>query len=691
MSSLSKINSLRFAIIISVLMYFLFFFPLLSSDTYLGGSDADKFFYPSRHYLYESLQNRKFPFWTERILSGFPIYADSEMGYLNPVNILATAIFGPFNSYKVLNLIFYLIGSIAFYLFLRRKGANLLGFVAANAIYYFSFFHLFHIQHFNFVLTTFMIPTGVYLFDTYLIKKKARWLVIHLFLSSLLFYFGSFQSVLLFLFASFLYFSVTAFGHISIVKLSKVFFLYFISLLLLSLPLLLPTIELFFLSSRFYQQIPMLQGSFNPLMVVNMFYPFLFGYGASYKWNMVSGEYFIHETYIYVGFSSLVLGFFGLNFVKDIRLKKYLKLLIVSFFILGFLAYIPILRQLPIPVVSVFRYWGRSIVIFNFAIAVLVALFLSENRKFSMSSFKSSFMFSFGIALYLLLLLVANVTSAATNLTAKIFLAGAFEFNKLFVAWLTIVVLTLFVLYKSLTARENRKQIYRALLTLIVVFDLFSFGFGIGLDYIRNIDNVFFIDRSEELSEFSNQRIAYYSRKNYWSMGLYYPTWGILGYSQYVPASYLNQLKSAKIYDNERLNDQDLFFDSLNDVGVTHMFYYGGILEYEKRPYDLINHFDGEIVEDTRSEGAFSFDIRSNSYQTIRTKIRNYPGWTLTVNGLNESFTNNKEDVYLELDLAEGRYNINIVFVPKIFYIGVLLSLLSLISITMLIKEQRKI
>ena len=83
---------------VSLIPYVLFYLPILSKNTYLGGSDPTKYFYPSRYYLWESLVNGRFPFWTERIYSGFPIYADSERVFLHPLNILVTVLMGPFDS-----------------------------------------------------------------------------------------------------------------------------------------------------------------------------------------------------------------------------------------------------------------------------------------------------------------------------------------------------------------------------------------------------------------------------------------------------------------------------------------------------------------------------------------------------------------------------------------------------------------
>ena len=79
---------LLLAILISCSTYVLFYGPFLTATHYFWGSDAQIEYVPARAYLYDQIVNHHtFPFWTERMYSGFPIYADLENSYLNPVNV----------------------------------------------------------------------------------------------------------------------------------------------------------------------------------------------------------------------------------------------------------------------------------------------------------------------------------------------------------------------------------------------------------------------------------------------------------------------------------------------------------------------------------------------------------------------------------------------------------------------------
>ena len=137
-------------LLISISTYLIFFGNFLLPNYYFWFSDVKNEYLPARVYFYERVvKDFTFPFWTEKMYSGFPIYADAENGYLNPINILSILIFGPAFSYKVLHLVFYLLGSISLYLILKRKNLGLLGYLVANVVYFFNTFQIDHQIHYH--------------------------------------------------------------------------------------------------------------------------------------------------------------------------------------------------------------------------------------------------------------------------------------------------------------------------------------------------------------------------------------------------------------------------------------------------------------------------------------------------------------------------------------------------------------
>src|SRR3989344_4249457 len=143
------------------------------------------------------------------------------------------------------------------------------------------------------------------------------------------------------------------------------------------MPFLVPSIDLYVESSRNIDSHRLYEGSFAPVMAINIVYPFLMGNGEHYKWNQVSDEYFIHETYIYQGVSVFIVGLLGLLLFKDKKMAVFLAVIISLFIILAFVSYIPVFGSLRIPIISMFRYWGRSAFLMSFVLSLGVYNFLA--------------------------------------------------------------------------------------------------------------------------------------------------------------------------------------------------------------------------------------------------------------------------------------------------------------------------
>ena len=619
---------------------------------FLAGSDPLKYFYPSRYYLYDTLKNGSFPFWTERILTGFPIYADSERGYLNPLNTISVLMFGPFTSYKILHFAFYLLGSVSFYMFLKRKGANLLGTFAATVIYFFSFFHLYHAQHFNFELTTFSFPLALLFVDVFLEKSQLRQLIYLAILIALLIYFGSFQSVVLVFGGSILYLLVS----VSKLPLRKKLYTIGVSLFLifaLTAPQIIPTLQLYAQSTRVLHGISYHEGSFLPVMLVNAVYPYLFGTGADYKWNQVSDEYYIHETYVYIGIVAIILALFGFTKLKDKNLKRYLIVLFFGSLVLGSIAYIPGVNLLKPPVLSMFRYWGRAYIYLVFVVACSVAFFFSKTTwKPAFKSYTYGFIGVFAFQLLGLL-------DKKTYTSIKLMVHGALKFDTVFLVWLGLIITTvllLFLLYRGF---------YRVnyVLVILLVFDLYFFGKPVTNDYVRDLNYLYPKNQAEIFKNYENERIVYLDRYGFWNLPLYYKSWGIFGYTQYLSQNYNDYFKAHGESDTESMDRINVkLFD---DLGVEN---------------PIINEFDGNLITETRHEGSFTLLLDSRADQIIYTKVKNYPGWELKINGVKSAFLNSRTDLFLNFPLAPGTYEVTLRFIPKAFYAGLAVSVTMLLA-----------
>lgn len=661
------------AFFISITLYLLFFYPLLNEQIYLGGEDSRKFYYPARYYLNQSLQNSKFPFWTERIFSGYPIYADTEGNYLSPINLILIYLFGPFNSYKILHFGFYLIGSISFYLFLKKKGVTIFGYAAANMIFYFSFFHLYHQQHFNFTLSTYLIPFTCLIMEKFIETKRMKWLMFHAFVLANILAFGSFQAVLINLVISFLYYFIHAFGMFKLRSFILHLIIYFSFLLFLTLPVLIPAAQLYFNSQRLeYGSNIFTQGSFNPLMLSNLIFPYLFGTDESYKWNTINSDYLIHETYIYIGVSTAILLIISLcleSFIKQRRFKVFILFCIWLFLIFGFISYIPVLRNIPIPIFSLFRYWGRSAVFLLFGTSCAVASFLSLD-SFDKPKIKFSALTPF--VFYFIFLFAVNLNNSYVIATINIFKAGAFKLDTVFYIWLLLALLTTLVLYVSYKYSKNMTGLF-----LILIFlDLMYFGRAPAFRYLRNLSDIIPLDNINRTLEFKDQRIVVNDSLYFWNYALYYSSWGVFGYSQYVPGNYEDMFKELQIKGTKVLTS----FSTINnfkELGVTRFIQNNNITVLQNSPDDLFKPFNGRIRNLNRSEGHFDLDVESDNSQKLQTRIKNYPGWEVELDDTKTPILN-KNDVYISFMIPKGETHIHMEFIPKVFYFSILISLFGL-------------
>ena len=232
-------------VVISLVFYLLFFWPILNPYKTFWESDVYTKHYPTQEYLRRSiLQEHKFPFWTERIYLGFPIYADIESAYLNPVNVVTVLLFGAFTSFKIIHFTSYMIGAYALYLLLKRKGIGILPFTASVLVYYFSFFHLNRLVHYNLISITMLFPLNVLLLDLFVERTNKKYIYAQAGMLAYSIYWGHPQSTVLLVMLLTLYLFV--FG-ISLSFANKLKYLIFTIGLTacLALPQLIPSFRLF--------------------------------------------------------------------------------------------------------------------------------------------------------------------------------------------------------------------------------------------------------------------------------------------------------------------------------------------------------------------------------------------------------------------------------------------------------------
>lgn len=667
-------NKLFLALLISLATYFLYFFPILNPQTVIySGTDSSKYFYPTRHYLHEKLSQGDFPFWTERIFAGFPIYADIDRGILNPLNIITAVLFAPFDSYKVLHIVFYLFGSLSLYAFLQRRNLGLLEFLTSNLIYFFSFFFLYHQQHQSVILTLYSLPAVLNLADLFVKKKRFKYLIYNAILLAVLFYFGNVQGILIL----FMCLGVFIFTYFNFGK-SILYFIFtgflFVALIL---PQVFPTIMLYSQSARNIAGVSYTQGSLSPSMLVNLIFPFPYGAGDDYTGTLLSGDYIKHEMYIYVGLTAFISGVLGYVTMKKSKEKDFIKYLLILSLVLMMAGYLPILKRIDPPIISLFRYWVRASVLLVFSLAIGTAYFIKAVPKINLKSFVKDLTFP---VVLVAIALFFNLREHFTLNSAKFFLSEVALLREYTLVW--IVLLLIFALLLMYLFIKKHRLVVVPLVILIFV-DLIYFGYFMRPNLFRQ--KSFFIPVNEIPVELSNSRTIF--KQTYTDNYLLYTdVWGVWGYSQFEPANLKQRLElmgfeSLKYYKPESLNYAQID-TPLKNIGVQYLVDTKTIYSVSESGIFADNVFQSNVH--VKEEGHIIATLVSDSESTVDTYIRYYPNWELLIDGVKTPYQNNNG--FISFFTNPGTYNIELNYVPYDLKFGVysMLVMLGVLSSIML-------
>ncbi len=687
---MKNINSSKLLVFLfPVIFYVIFFLPVMSFDKTIGGPDAVRYSYPARYYLWESITEGRYPFWTEKLFGGYPIYTDSEHAYTSIINILSILILGPFNSYKLLHFSFYYVGSLGLIFLLKRRNIDLMSSSSAVVVYYFSFFLLYHQQHFSMTLTAYLLPLSIYLIDRLIDEKNIYLSLFSAVLTGIVISFGSFQMVFLFLLITFLY-SITQIDFKNIRNYLFIILVYILTTFFISLPRLLPTYQSYLRGNRYNNGITHTDGSYNPLMAVNLIYPHIFGYGENYKWNTVSSDYQIHETYIYVGVTSATIGLFGYFLINDSKLKKFMNLCILIFLILGFINYLPFINNLRIPVVSSFRFWGRSVILLIFSLSISVAYFINNSNIIKNVKTPKNFTIILIPLIYLVQLLNSFYSDEKSSIIIRQIKNRAIQFDVQFYIWFFLLLLTFFIVLLILFLKNKHSVLIKFSLLSIITFDLFYFGHSIVKKYDVSIASLYNKDFVEISNGYKNQRVVIYSKDTEYNFGLYLKSWGVLGYSQYNPTLRTKLTKPIGFKETSKQWDSEIDLSQLNKLGVVKVIGNDGIITKEFDVHSSLQNFDGATLIEECIEGEYHFKLKSYSPQIINTFINNHSGWVIKING-NVYKNVNPENTFLTLDVPSGDVDIVIKFVPKIFYYSVITSFIGVVFIYLLVKSRYRL
>lgn len=198
--------------LINIIFFLPLFFPQLRviiTPEY-GGGDENIFHYPIKYLFQKKIKNGQFLFWSNTIGGGYPIYAQGETGFFDPINLFTLFLFPFFFAINLQIFIYFLIILWGSYHLARRLKFSLSLSLFFAITFGYSFFNLANIIHLSHLSSFSYIPF-IFSYFLYLIHEKPKKILNYLgliFLFSLQFLSGHPQYFFYSLLLVFLYLSI---------------------------------------------------------------------------------------------------------------------------------------------------------------------------------------------------------------------------------------------------------------------------------------------------------------------------------------------------------------------------------------------------------------------------------------------------------------------------------------------------
>lgn len=370
--------------------------------------------YPWRYFAIKTIKEGQLPLWNPYNFSGNPHLANFQSAVLSPFNLLFFIL--PFvDAWSIIVFLQPLLGGIFLYLFMKELKVSNVGSLLSSITFMFCGFMVVWMAYATLSLAISFLPLSLFAIEKFINTKKIRWAILLSLSIPLSLFSGHFQTSLYFasfvlVYLIFRSFSKTNKGSLFLLL------LYFISGILLTMPQVIPSIELYLNSVR--SELFITEGGIPLQYLVTIFSPDFFGNPVTR--NDWVGNY--AEWASFIGIIPLLLAIFA-TFKRQ---KITFFFLIAGVTTLIFAIESPIhnlLSYLKIPVLSTSNP-SRIIVLSSFSLAVLAGIGLDNLKgQLAKNSFRKIIiillLFTCFISIIWLLLLFMNILGDDKLLIAK--------------------------------------------------------------------------------------------------------------------------------------------------------------------------------------------------------------------------------------------------------------------------------
>jgi hypothetical protein len=308
-------------------------------------------------------------------------------------------------------------------------------------------------------------------------------------------------------------------------------------------------------------------------------------------------------------------------------------------------------------------------------------------------SVREDFKIKFRNILYLLpsillfiLIVLYNTGNYESNATLTHIINRGLLLDRLsFFVWCAITLSAIFLLV-LLTLKKIKCKHFGFLCTAVISIDLIIFGTLVFRGGYVNTGNL--IDYNL-IGKLPGKRVIYLDDKVvFGNTSLYYPAWGIFGYSApFESKNYEALVKNIGFEGIRRpkINSYDAMINlgvssGLNQLGISAVVEKDGrIVSLPTNSPDLIksNGLSGTYL--LKEEGHVRMLLLADTKTKPDTFIKNYNSWEIHVDGQQVKNPADKNDVFISFNINKGVHSIDLRYVPLTFYYALIVSVLLMV------------